>query len=97
MLLSNVATVALNVTPALTVPGLYTTIQAAINGATSGDSILVAPGVYHENLIWNAKDLTLIGSGFGDDDRRRRIQRVGAPRQQPVGGQLGERVHVPER
>ena len=64
VLVSNVATVALNVTPALTVPGLYTTIQAAINGATSGDSILVAPGVYHENLIWNAKDLTLTGSGF---------------------------------
>ena len=32
------------------VPADQPTIQAAINSATSGDSILVSPGIYLENL-----------------------------------------------
>jgi parallel beta-helix repeat protein len=36
------------------------TIQAAINNASSGDTILVASGTYHENLIIN-KSLSIVG------------------------------------
>jgi parallel beta-helix repeat protein len=55
--------------------GNYTTIQEAINNASSGDTIYVWAGIYNENIIIN-KTITLIGndttntringSGFGD-------------------------------
>ncbi len=41
------------------VPDDYLTIQEAINAATPGDTIKVAPGIYHENIIIN-KTLSLI-------------------------------------
>ena len=42
------------------VPEDYRTIQAAINAATPGATIWIAPGVYHESLLIN-KTITLIG------------------------------------
>ena len=41
----------------------YTTIQSAINAASSGDEILVAPGTYKENIDFSGKNITLISSG----------------------------------
>jgi parallel beta-helix repeat protein len=41
-------------------PGNYSTIQAAINNATTGDTILVYSGTYHESLMVN-KALVIIG------------------------------------
>jgi hypothetical protein len=43
------------------VPRDYSTIQSAIAAAASGDSILVGPGVYDENLDTQGKSLSLIG------------------------------------
>ena len=44
--------------------GDFTTIQAAIDAATAGDLILVAPGSYNENVIMY-KPVRLQGSGAG--------------------------------
>jgi hypothetical protein len=41
------------------VPGDITTIQMAINLLSEGDTILVAPGTYVENIIFNNVDLIL--------------------------------------
>jgi len=45
------------------VPGDYSTIQSAINASRSGDTVLVSPGSYIENLSIEGKDITL-GSLF---------------------------------
>ena len=41
------------------VPDSASTIQAGINMASSGDTVLVAPGAYAENIDWSAKSITL--------------------------------------
>lgn len=44
------------------VPGDYATIQAAVNAARAGDTILIAPGVYEGNImIENKSNLVLRG------------------------------------
>jgi copper-binding protein NosD len=48
----------------LKVPSQYPTIQSAINAAHPGDSILVAPGTYTEQLTVT-QSVNLIGSGLG--------------------------------
>jgi len=44
------------------VPADYTTIQAAVNAANSGDEIQIAPGVYTNQVVITNKNLTLSGS-----------------------------------
>src|SRR6185436_17310057 len=46
--------------------GCFTTIQAAINAAGTGDTINVAPGTYTENIFLNKK-VTLNGAQAGMD------------------------------
>lgn len=43
----------------ITVPGDYSTIQAAINAASNGDEIIVSPGTYTENINFNGKNIIL--------------------------------------
>ncbi len=47
----------------LGVPAMYPTIQQAIDAAPDGAVILVAPGVYAENLDFGGKEVTVQGSG----------------------------------
>ena len=42
----------------------YSTAQAAINAAVTGDTVLIAPGVYFENLTVSSKVITVIGAGW---------------------------------
>ena len=41
------------------VPGDFSTIQSAINESSTGDSILVGPGLYLENINFNGKGITV--------------------------------------
>ena len=41
------------------VPGEYSTIQAAINASLNGDTVLVAPGTYYENINFHGKVITV--------------------------------------
>ena len=45
------------------VPGDSATIQGGINGAVDGDTVLVEPGIYVENVTFNVKDI-VVGSLF---------------------------------
>jgi len=45
------------------VPANQPTIQAAINAANNGDTVLVAPGTYVENINFDGKAITVISSG----------------------------------
>ena len=45
------------------VPADQPTIQAAINAANNGDTVLVAPGTYVENISFGGKAITVASSG----------------------------------
>ena len=48
------------------VPGDYKTIQDAIDAAKNGDTILVAPEIYRENIDFLGKAITLRSDADGD-------------------------------
>jgi len=47
----------------INVPADVPTIQGAINAAINGDTVLVAPGTYTENINFSGKAITLTSSG----------------------------------
>ena len=47
----------------INVPAGQPTIQAAINAALNGDTVLVAPGTYYENIDFMGKAITVTSSG----------------------------------
>jgi predicted outer membrane repeat protein len=48
----------------LNVPNDYTTIQSALNNAGTGDTVLVQPGTYYENIFWpETNGIKLISAG----------------------------------
>ncbi|MBK6766711.1 MAG: hypothetical protein IPG71_10455 [bacterium] len=42
----------------------FTTVQAAVSAAATGDTILIAPGTYVETPSFSTKVLTIIGAGW---------------------------------
>jgi len=57
--------------------GNYTSIQEAINNAQNGDTILVSPGVYRENVKVN-KEISIISSTDLSGDMMNRTYVIGA-------------------
>ena len=54
----------LNAQTTRNVPVQYATIQAALNAAQTGDTVLVQPGTYKENLVWPIdRNLKLLAAG----------------------------------
>jgi hypothetical protein len=47
----------------INVPAAQSSIQAGINAASPGDTVLVQPGRYYENINFNGKDI-VVGSLF---------------------------------
>ena len=50
----------------INVPADQPTIQAAIDAAVNGDEIIVAPGLYAENIVFGGKTITVRSSGGPD-------------------------------
>ena len=50
----------------INIPSDYTTIQAGINASDDGDTVLIAQGIYFENLILQ-KEIVLTSNAIYDD------------------------------
>ena len=45
----------------ITIPNDYVTIQEGINASSNGDTVMVQPGIYYENLYIN-KEITVMST-----------------------------------
>jgi hypothetical protein len=51
-----------------TVPAQYATIQSAINASVNGDTVLVAPGTYLENINYRGKNIVVTSRFYENND-----------------------------
>ena len=61
------------------VPSDQPTIQAGVNAAQDGDTVLVAPGTYHENVVIQAKSITLTSGATNSDQAANTIIEAPSP------------------
>jgi hypothetical protein len=73
------------------VPGDYPTIQAGINAANNGDIVLVADGLYYENINFNGKAIT-VASNFLNDGNESHIENTIIDGSQPSHPDTGSVV-----
>ena len=55
-------------TETIKIPADYETIQQGINNAEHGDTVLVSPGIYYENINFNGKNIVLASLFITTDD-----------------------------
>ena len=55
----------------LHVPAQYASIQSAVNAANDGDVVLIAPGVYYENVVISGKSVTIASEFLTTGDEAR--------------------------
>ncbi|MCW8811166.1 MAG: hypothetical protein OQK64_09440 [Ignavibacteriaceae bacterium] len=75
------------------VPGDQPTIQAGINAAQNGDTVLVAEGTYYENVLIENKAVTL-ASRFLIDDSTSHISKTIINGSQPVNTDSGSVIMI---
>ena len=66
------------------VPANFPKIQAAIDAAQTGDTVLVSPGVYYENLQLRGRDIVLSSRYFLDADPAKTIRETIIDGSQPT-------------
>jgi len=52
----------------INIPGDYPSIQQGINASVNGDTVLVQPGIYYENINFNGHNITLTSMFIMDAD-----------------------------
>ncbi len=77
----------------LRVPADYATIQAAIQAAVNGDTVLVAPGTYYENINYRGKGIT-VASHFILDNNVSHIEATIIDGSQPAHPDTGSCVLI---
>ena len=77
----------------INVPGDIATIQAGINQATDGDTVLVAEGIYYENINFNGKPI-MLGSLFLMDEDTSHISKTIINGSKPSNPDSGTVVYI---